>query len=91
MQYFLLMYHVADDYVERRTPFREEHLRLAQAARDRGEIVLGGALSDPADQALIVFRCQDRKTVEAFVHSDPYVKNGLVKKWEIRSWTVVIS
>jgi uncharacterized protein len=91
MQHFLLVYHVVADYVERRAPFREDHLRLAGEARDRGEIVMGGALADPVDKALIVFRCEDRKTVEAFVHCDPYVRNGLVEKWEIRPWTVVIS
>lgn len=90
MRYYLLIYHVVEDYVSRRTPFREEHLRLAQAAHERGDVVLGGALADPADQALIVFRCADPSTVEAFVRSDPYVKNGLIKRWEIRPWTVVI-
>lgn len=90
MQYFLLVYHVIDDYTMRRTPFRAEHLRLAHEAQNRGEIVMGGALADPVDKALIVFRCEDATTVEAFVHSDPYVKNGLVERWEIRPWTVVI-
>ena len=90
MNYYLLIYHVADDYVSRRAPFREEHLRLAQEAHKRGEVVLGGALADPADQALIVFRCADPSTVEAFVNQDPYVRNGLVKRWEIRPWSVAI-
>ena len=25
-----------------------------------------------------------------FARSDPYVRNGLVTRWEVRSWTVVI-
>jgi len=90
MEYFLLVYHVVGDYVARRTPFRAEHLRLARAAQDRGELILGGALADPVDQALLVFRCTDRAVVEKFVENDPYVNNGLVPKWEIRPWTVVI-
>jgi hypothetical protein len=91
MQYYLLIYHVVEDYIPRRTPFRETHLRLAREARERGELVLGGALADPVDKALLVFRCEDPKTIEAFIHSDPYVQNGLVEKWEIRPWMVVIS
>jgi uncharacterized protein len=90
MQYYLLMYHVVEDYVTRRIPFREEHLRLAREAHNRGDLVLGGALADPADQALLVFRCNDPEIIESFVHNDPYVQNGLVAKWEIRPWTVVI-
>jgi uncharacterized protein YciI len=91
MQYYLLIYHVVEDYVVRRIPFREEHLRLAREAHDRGQLILGGALADPVDKALFVFRCEAPGTVEAFVSSDPYVQNGLVLKWEIRPWTVVIN
>jgi len=90
MNYYLLFYHVVDDYVARRAQFRDDHLRLARAAHERGELILGGALSDPADAALLVFRTADKSVVEDFVQADPYVINGLVKKWEIRPWTVVI-
>jgi uncharacterized protein len=90
MNYYLLFYHVVDDYVARRAQFRDDHLRLARAAHERGELILGGALSDPADAALLVFRAADKSVVEDFVQADPYVINGLVKKWEIRPWTVVI-
>jgi uncharacterized protein YciI len=90
MNYYLLFYHVVDDYVARRAQFRDEHLRLARAAHERSELILGGALSDPADAALLVFRAADKSVVEDFVRTDPYVINGLVTKWEIRPWTVVI-
>ncbi len=90
MPYYALIYHVVDDYVTRRAVYREEHLRLARQAHRRGELLLGGAFSDPVDRALLVFRTPDRTTIEDFVRNDPYVKNGLVTRWEIRSWTVVI-
>jgi uncharacterized protein YciI len=90
MNYYLLIYDVVDDYVARRASFREEHLRLGQEAFRRGELLLGGALADPPDRALLVFRVPDRTVVEAFARSDPYVVHGLVKRWEIRPWTVVI-
>jgi len=90
MGYYLLIYHVVDDYVARRAPYREQHLRLAREARDRGELVMGGALADPADQALLVFRSPDKTVVEQFVSNDPYVNNGLITRWEIRQWKVVI-
>ena len=90
MAYYLLVYHVVDDYVARRTPYRQEHLRLARAAQDRGELILGGALADPVDRALLVFRVDDPATIRQFIDSNPYVKNDLVTRWEIRPWTVVI-
>jgi uncharacterized protein len=90
MNYYVLFYDVVPDYLTRRAAYREEHLRLAQDAHRRGELLLGGALTDPADRALLVFRAVDRSVVERFVQSDPYVINGVVMRWEIRSWAVVI-
>jgi uncharacterized protein YciI len=90
MQYFALFYYVVNDFVARRTPYREEHLRLAREAHRRGELLLAGALMDPADCALLVFRTAERSTVEEFARNDPYVSSGLVTRWEVRSWAVVI-
>jgi len=90
MNYYLLIYHVVDDYVAQRAPFREEHLRRVREAHKRGELLIAGALTDPADQAVLVFRSPDRAVIENFVANDPYVKNGLVPRWEIRNWNVVI-
>jgi uncharacterized protein YciI len=81
---------VVDDYLERRAQFRDEHLALARAAKERGELVLAGAFSEPADGALLIFRVEDRSVVEKFANSDPYVTNGLVRSWRVRPWTVVI-
>ena len=90
MKYFALFYRVVDDFVARRAPYRDEHLRLARAANARGELLLAGALADPFDTALLVFRVRDAAVVEAFARNDPYVTNRLVTRWEIRPWAVVI-
>jgi uncharacterized protein YciI len=88
--HFALIYTLVDDYVERRAPLRDEHLGLARAAADRGELVLGGAFSDPADRALLVWSADSDAVVREFVDADPYVANGLVVSWEIRPWHVVV-
>jgi len=90
MNYYALIYDFVEDYMERRAQFREEHLSIARQLNVRGELLLGGAFADPPDKALLVFRVADKSIVEDFVAKDPYVKNGLAKKWEIRPWTVVI-
>jgi uncharacterized protein YciI len=88
--HYILFYDVVDDYVERRAQFREAHLKHAQAAVERGELVLGGALADPVDMAVILFRGESAEVAEAFAKSDPYVLNGLVKSWRVRKWTTVV-
>ena len=88
--YFLLLYDVVDDYIARRAEFRDAHLRLAQASVERCELVLGGAFDLPADGAALVFRAADVSVVEDFVGNDPYVINGLVTRWRVRQWNVVV-
>ena len=88
--HWLLRYDVADDYLERRVPFRAEHLALARSAHERGELLLAGALSDPADGAVLVFRTEDPGPVEAFARADPYVREGVVTAWTVRRWNVVV-
>jgi uncharacterized protein YciI len=88
--YWLLLYDYAEDYLERRGPLREEHLGGARAAHERGDLLMAGALAEPADGAVFIFTVDDASAIEAFVEHDPYVKAGLVTRWRIRPWTVVI-
>ena len=88
--YFLLLYEVVDDYVERRGAFREAHLALAREAHGRGELLLAGALQEPVDGAALVFKADDATVAQRFAESDPYVLNGLVTNWRVRPWAVVI-
>jgi len=88
--YYALLYELVANYLDRRAAYREEHLRLLREAHQRGEVLLAGAFSDPADRALLIFRSADPSIAENFARNDPYVKNGLVARWEIRAWNVVI-
>ena len=88
--HYLLFYDVVSDYVERRAVFRTEHLTLAWQAHARGELVLGGALDDPIDGALLLFRGDSPAVAEAFATADPYVRHGLVTRWRVRTWATVV-
>ena len=88
--FYILYYNTVDNYIEKRKPFRELHLNYAKASHDRGELFLAGALANPADEAVLVFKCDSSKIVEDFAKNDPYVLNGLIKEWKVRKWTVVI-
>ena len=88
--HFLLIYDVSPDYLARRGEYRNEHLRLAWDAHARGELLLGGALADPADGAILLFQGDTGAAAERFALSDPYVANGLVQRWRVRPWTTVV-
>ena len=88
--HYLLFYDVVDDYVAKRAPFRRDHVAHARAALARGEFVLGGAFANPVDGAVLVFRGDSPEVAERFAKSDPYVLNGLVRRWWVREWTTVV-
>jgi uncharacterized protein len=87
--HLLLEYTLAPDYLQRRAALREDHLALARAAHERGELLLAGALPDPHDRALLVWTAE-RDVVERFAEQDPYVVHGLVTGWTVRRWDVVV-
>ena len=87
--YYALFYDTVDNYVERRRPYREQHLAHARRAHQDGRLVLAGAFNPP-DGALLVFRADSATEVEEFARRDPYVRNGLVKAWRVREWTVAV-
>jgi uncharacterized protein YciI len=88
--HFLLFYDLCPDYLERRAAFRDAHLTLAWKTQAEGQLVLGGALGDPVDEAVLLFEGDSAAVAERFAKADPYVRNGLVTRWRVRPWTTVV-
>jgi hypothetical protein len=74
--HFLLFYDVVPDYAERRAAFRAEHLAYARRAHQRGELVLGGALADPVDGAVLLSRGPSPASAEAFAAGSGLTRRG---------------
>lgn len=77
-------------YVALRASFRAQHLALVKEYHNNGLVVMAGALTNPPDKAVFVFKCSDKSEVESFAAKDPYIQNGIIKSWDIREWTAVI-
>ena len=90
MNYYFLTYELADNYLRDRGHYRAEHLGMAKELAEKGKLVLGGAFEEPADKAILIFYGDHAKLAYNFAENDPYVKNGLIKKWEVRKWNAVI-
>jgi uncharacterized protein len=86
---FILEYSYIADILEKRGPYRPEHLKLAEDYLKDGAIIYGGPFTPPSG-ALFIFSVDGRESVEAFVAKDPYVANGLVTTYTIKEWNVLI-
>ena len=88
--HFVLIYEVGADFFAQRTEFRGEHLAHAWKAADAGDLLLGGAFAEPTDQAQLLFRGASPDVAARFAEADPYVRNGLVKRWRVVQWNTVV-
>jgi len=86
--HWILRYATAPDYLERRAAFRDAHLALAWQSVGKGELLLGGAVGDPPESALLLFA--NEAAASAFAEADPYVANGLIVRWEVLPWNTVV-
>lgn len=86
----VLFYDYVEDVVERRAPYRDEHLAWARTWKDDGRIVMAGALGTPPHGAMFVFAVDDPAPVERFVAGDPYVAGGVVTGHRVVPWNVVV-
>ena len=88
MAHYLLRYDLSPEYLVRRGEYRDAHLALAWEAADAGSLVLGGAVGDPVESALLLFN--DADAARAFARADPYVTAGIVTAWQVLPWTTVV-
>ena len=88
--HYILFYDVVADYATKRVPLRSAHLEHAWRAVERGDLVLGGALANPIDGAVLLFQGSSPAVAERLAQEDPYVRNGVVTKWRVREWTTVV-
>lgn len=88
MSNWILYYDYPEDYLERRTPLRPEHIAYAQKAVDAGMLLLAGAHTESPYGGVLIFKADDPSVVEDFARSDPYTIHGLVQAWRVRPWTV---
>ncbi|MFV0481875.1 MAG: YciI-like protein [Campylobacteraceae bacterium] len=86
--HYMLIYDAVEDYIQRRGEFRAEHLKLANEAVARGELVLAGALGNKGSAFL--FLIDNPKIAEDFAKKDPYVLNGLILSYKVLPWTTVV-
>ena len=90
MKHYIVFLEFSETFEARRPQFRNEHLTKAWAAVDRGELILAGALANPADEGIFLFESEGPGPAQKFVDEDPYVNNGLVRSWRIREWATTV-
>ena len=73
------------DALERRTPFRDEHLVGLQRQKEDGVLLTLGPTADTS-HVFGLYEAEDRETVESLVKGDIYWRQGIWTAVEIYPW-----
>jgi uncharacterized protein YciI len=87
---YVLQYDYVADSLEKRKPHREAHLAMIGKQNKAGNVVLAGAVDNPPTGGLLIFRNLSPSDIEQLAQQDPYVINGVVKKYTIKPYMAVI-
>ncbi len=90
MKTYAVFTHLVENAAERRAPHREAHLAHLRELHEGGKLLLGGALMEPMDAGLLIFRADNPAEIEALLATDAYARNGIWTKIVIREWNVVV-
>ena len=82
---FVLWGTYAADALERRTPYRHEHLAGLQRQKDEGVLLTLGPTADTS-HVFGLYEAADQETVECLVKGDIYWRQGIWTAVEVYPW-----
>ena len=69
---------------------RPAHRQYLTALKERGQLVVCGPFTDDWG-GLIVYEAASKEEAEAFLKGDPFAKNGVFVRWQLRPWNAVMA
>ncbi|HAX79578.1 MAG TPA: hypothetical protein DCY88_28045 [Cyanobacteria bacterium UBA11372] len=78
-----------EDVLEKRAPYRQDHLDGLAAQKESGVLITIGPTKD-LTKVFAIYDAESEDTVRQLVENDPYWKNGIWTEYEIREWIQAI-
>ena len=73
------------DALQRRTPYREEHLEGLQRQKEEGVLITLGP-TEGSTHVFGIYEAENQAAVEALVQNDVYWRNGIWTAVEVHPW-----
>lgn len=74
-----------DNALEKRTPYRQEHLARLQQLKDAGTLVTLGP-TEGSTHVFGIFEAESQQQIEQLVHSDVYWRQGIWTAVAVYPW-----
>ena len=85
MARFVLWGMYCSDALEKRTPFREEHLARLQSLKQQGTLITLGP-TEWSTHVFGIFEAQEQSVVRDLVEADVYWREGIWTEFEVYPW-----
>jgi uncharacterized protein len=85
----VVLYESADNLAAKAPLYIEAHRARWAEFRRRGKLLMIGPFANAQDDGTMAI-FTTRQAAEEFVRGDPFVLNGVVRKWIIRDWIEAI-
>jgi hypothetical protein len=85
MARFVLWGTYCDNALEKRGPYREEHLAGLQRQKDAGLLITLGP-TEGSTHVFGIYEADSRQQVEDLVHADTYWRNGIWTEVQVHPW-----
>ena len=82
---FVLWGRYCENALEKRTPFRDEHLAGLQRQKDSGLLLTLGP-TEGSTHVFGIYEAGSRAEVEALIRADVYWRNGIWTEFEVHPW-----
>lgn len=69
---------------------RPVHRQYLASLKERGQLAASGPFTDDSG-ALIIYEADSPEAAEALLQGDPFNKNGIFVKYQLRPWNPVIA
>jgi len=73
------------DALQRRTPYREEHLEGLRRQKEEGVLITLGP-TEASTHVFGIYEAENQEAVEALVKNDVYWRNGIWTAVEVHPW-----
>ena len=85
MAKFIMWGSYCENVLEKRAPFRQEHLDGLKKQKESGVLVTLGPTKDTT-QVFGIYDAPNETTVRQLVENDPYWQNGIWLEYDVKEW-----
>lgn len=85
MAKYILWGRYCDNALEKRKPYRQDHLDGLAQQKDSGILVTLGPTADNT-QVFGIYDAENEASVRQLIENDPYWQNGIWTEYEVKAW-----